>query len=197
MLIQAKPTDSELELVLAVNKNGPVTGLTAVVAVRDANTPDSWLDFADNTFKTSGWTTREAAMTEQTVSAVAQGRYRLEIDPSAIAWPSGARAFSIEYRFSGSEVGITADRLEFGQAVEYVIADQFIYKGTVLVSARIREFPDKATYDAASPDVLPAGGPYTGGLEGAIRVHQMTGDRVANTGLGQFTPNHWRKAQEP
>ena len=59
------------------------TGATALVAVREANTLNSWLDFSDNTFKTLGWTTRQAAMTEVS-AANAPGLYRTPINITAL-----------------------------------------------------------------------------------------------------------------
>ena len=64
-MLKARRTETELPLSLSVTRSdGPVAGATAVVAVRDGNTDDSYLDFADDTFKTAGHTTRQAALAD-------------------------------------------------------------------------------------------------------------------------------------
>lgn len=56
-------TSTKLPLNVLVD-NGR-TGLSGLVAVRDASTAGTrWLDFADLTFKASGWTTRQAILSE-------------------------------------------------------------------------------------------------------------------------------------
>lgn len=58
-------------LSLFVVENGVgVTGLSCTVALRNATTTDSYLDFSDGTFKTSGWTLQFAPLTE-----IGTGRY--------------------------------------------------------------------------------------------------------------------------
>lgn len=76
MQIQADRTDTASPVELQLNKNGGVVGASPVVAVRDGATMNSWLDFADLTFKTGGWTTRQAALTEVS-AANAPGIYVL------------------------------------------------------------------------------------------------------------------------
>ena len=77
--ITAQRDDADVPLQLVVNKNGGVAGLTAVVAIRDARTDDSYLDFDDDTFKTVGWVQRQAPLTD-----LADGRYVRRLDLSAI-----------------------------------------------------------------------------------------------------------------
>ena len=59
--------------------SGGVTGLTMTVKARDGSTTDSYLDFADGTFKTAGWTTQEAAMSD-----LGRGHYHASIDGSTV-----------------------------------------------------------------------------------------------------------------
>jgi len=74
---------TETALSLEVQLSNGRTGATALVAVREADTTNSWLDFADATFKTSGWTTRQAAMTEISAGN-APGLYRVALDVTAL-----------------------------------------------------------------------------------------------------------------
>ncbi|MEE8551514.1 MAG: hypothetical protein V3T08_09715 [Gemmatimonadota bacterium] len=91
-------------LTLAVNGfGGGVTGLSPVVAIRDALTVDSFLDFADLTFKTAGHTTRQAALVE-----VGDGRYFLAGGADPFLWtpkPDVPAYFVAEYEVPGLAVG--------------------------------------------------------------------------------------------
>lgn len=82
-------------MTLTVNSSGGVTGLTATAKIRDATTLDKYLDFFDDTFKTSGWTQQTAAMTE-----IARGHYHLGVDTSV--WLSFSGLFVGEYETTGS-----------------------------------------------------------------------------------------------
>jgi hypothetical protein len=62
---------------LTVNKEGGVTGLSPTVAVRRGTS--YWLDWADSTFKTGGWTTRKQVMTE-----IGGGHYVQSLDFSTV-----------------------------------------------------------------------------------------------------------------
>jgi hypothetical protein len=87
--------------------DGAVTGLTTVVAVRDGRTTDSFLDFDDDTFKTSAWTTKQAAMAE-----VGNGAYALSggLDLSIITNLPAATDFLVaEYEVSGSVAAVSMD----------------------------------------------------------------------------------------
>lgn len=90
-------------LQLAVNGfSGGVTGLSPVVAIRSALTSGSYLDFADLAFKASGWTTRQAAMTE-----VGDGRYFLIGGADPYLWtprPDVPAYFTAEYEAPGLAV---------------------------------------------------------------------------------------------
>ena len=55
---------TDTNVAVEVQVSSGLTGATAVVAIRDGSTLNSWLDFNDSTFKTVGWTTRQAALTE-------------------------------------------------------------------------------------------------------------------------------------
>lgn len=90
-------------LTLVVNGvSGGVTGLSPVVAIRDALTVDSYLDFADLMFKTSGWTTRQAALAE-----VGEGRYAVAGGADPFLWtpqPAVPSYFVVEYTVPSTAV---------------------------------------------------------------------------------------------
>ncbi len=94
-------TDTVVALDAQLN-NGR-TGATVIVAVREADTTDSWLDFNDNTFKTAGWTTRQAAMTEISAANV-PGLYRTAIDITALS-PARVAGDRLVVEFDASAVG--------------------------------------------------------------------------------------------
>ena len=64
-----------LELTIEQEGVGGVTGKSPTVRLRDATTTNSYLDFSDNTFKTFGWTTKNASMLE-----VGRGHYTRSLD---------------------------------------------------------------------------------------------------------------------
>jgi len=102
-LIIAEISDTTASLDLSVDREGVggVTGLTPTVAVRNANTANSYLDFSDSAFKTSGWTTKYQSMTE-----VERGHYRLTLDIDSLTVSAGDN-FIVEYRVN--ESGIISD----------------------------------------------------------------------------------------
>lgn len=59
------------------------TGATVQVGIRKASTTNSWLDFGDNTFKTSAWASRQTAMAEVS-AALAPGLYRYSLDLTSL-----------------------------------------------------------------------------------------------------------------
>lgn len=64
--LQTERTETALPLTLAITQpgSGGLTGQSPTVRIRNGETDDSYLDFADNTFKTAGWTTQDAALDE-------------------------------------------------------------------------------------------------------------------------------------
>ena len=68
-----------LDLTIEQEDVGGVVGKSPTVRVRDATTTNSYLDFSDNTFKTSGWATQNASMSE-----VGRGHYTRSLDLSLI-----------------------------------------------------------------------------------------------------------------
>lgn len=122
--------DGTLPLELLVTSGGVgQTGLSPVVAVRDAGTDGSYLDFADGAFKTSGWTTRQAALTE--ISATnAPGKYVRRLDLTTVTLPSGEH-LAIEYSAPGVGVSHETARLERTSARRGAL--MALYKGAVWI----------------------------------------------------------------
>lgn len=116
MVWERTETAGEL-LVTVADSTGPVTGATVVVAVRDAETVDSWLDFSDGVFKTAGWVTRQQAMVE--VGALAPGVYRLTLDLTAITLPVASDRLSAEYEVTApTGFPVDVDRIELVQNIK-------------------------------------------------------------------------------
>ena len=66
MTLRAHSATGVLPLSLNVSRDGVggETGLACTVSVRVASTVNQFLDFSDATFKTSGWTMKEVALSE-------------------------------------------------------------------------------------------------------------------------------------
>lgn len=64
--LEADYTDTSfpLELVIDLQNFGGVTGVATTVAVRLSPTTNSYLDWSDNLFKTSGWVVKDQPMTD-------------------------------------------------------------------------------------------------------------------------------------
>lgn len=100
----AEITDTAVPLTLTLVQGGVggVTGKAPTVAIRNAVTSNSYLDFADNTFKTVGWTTKFAPLME-----VEAGHYQRSLDVSALLLPGGT-VLSAEYHVDDG-AGIIGD----------------------------------------------------------------------------------------
>lgn len=68
-----------LDLTIEQEAVGGVVGKSPTVRVRDGATLDTYLDFTDNTFKSSGWGVQDAAMSE-----VGRGHYTRSLDLSLV-----------------------------------------------------------------------------------------------------------------
>lgn len=79
--ILAEKADTDLPLDLTIEKEGVggVTGKSPTVALRKGSTTNSYLDWADNTFKIAGWTTKYASMTE-----IERGHYQRALNLSVL-----------------------------------------------------------------------------------------------------------------
>ena len=109
-MIEAERSDSNVPVVLSVSGDtGGIAGLTVVVALRDGATVNSYLDFADNNFKTAGWTTQTVALTD-----LGGGFYARSggLNVGAILnLPSSTNHLVLEFTVSGSAVGAVLDTI--------------------------------------------------------------------------------------
>lgn len=105
--LEVEVTETALPLELTVDKLGVggVTGLSPTVAVRNASTVNSYLDFSDLAFKTSGWTTKYASMSE-----VERGHYQRLLNVSALSLAVGFRLVAEYHADNGS--GVIGDDLD-------------------------------------------------------------------------------------
>lgn len=120
--IRVPRNETEVPLTLHITNQGPVTGATAVVAIRDADTDDSYLDFSDSTFKTAGHTTIQAALTELATSP-GGGVYALSggLDLTALTnLPAATDHLEVEYEVTApaSSVGTAQDQIYIDDRVE-------------------------------------------------------------------------------
>jgi len=118
--IKAARTATAVPLVLQLNTaTGGATGLAPTVRVTDASSAPalpSDLDFSDDTFKTVGWVTRDAAMTE-----LGLGAYKRTLDVSAITnLPAGTDGLEVLYRETTLTAGTVGalDYIELDDQVE-------------------------------------------------------------------------------
>ena len=93
-MLFAQRTDPAYSLILSVTDgpDGAVTGLAPTVRIRDGATVDSYLDFADATFKVSGHTTLEATMAE-----IGNGHYEYDLDIAGITGIAARTSLVAEY----------------------------------------------------------------------------------------------------
>lgn len=103
-------TDTLFPLDIAVDSSGGVTGLAITVALRDPDDSTSYLDFADGTFKTGGWTTQYQSLDEY-----GGGFYGTNLDISAITNFPSAKHAAVEFDVTGSVVGVSQGVLSLSQ----------------------------------------------------------------------------------
>lgn len=104
-----------LELVVDSFGSGGIGGLTPTVAIRNAATTDSYLDWNDFTFKTSGWALKDAPMTE-----IVAGIYQRQLPVAALGLDSG-ETLAAEYTTTGPGVaGVDVDTILLSDEAEQV-----------------------------------------------------------------------------
>ncbi len=155
--VERSDTDVVVETTVS-DSNGGVPGLTLTSALRDARTLDSYLDFADNTFKIAGWTTQRAAMAE-----IGGGRYARSgnLNLSAITnLPALTRKLIVEYDASGAVSGIDNDILILKDHLyDVAIATDILSDATPFAGANV----DAAVSSRAAPaDILSDATPFAG-----------------------------------
>jgi len=125
MFLIVEPGDTGIELQVPVVRNGAgLSGLTVLAQIRNGDGNNSYLDFNDNTFKTSGWTTKQVTLVEVPTSA---GIYRFLWNSSLVtAIVTGFDAI-VEYDVSGAVAFRGTDYVKFrsegGGASAAAIAD--------------------------------------------------------------------------
>jgi hypothetical protein len=133
---QLAQAGSVVPLDLTVDREGigGVTGLTpaqVTVALRDASTLGSYLDWADNIFKLAGWTTKYAGLTE-----VERGHYQRSFDSSLVPSVVSGSVLAAEFRADDGAV-IKGDDLDLVVFVHDLSTDKvaasFAFHPTTLV----------------------------------------------------------------
>jgi hypothetical protein len=97
-----------LSLTVTRSRGGGVTGLTPTVAVRRASAAGAppYLDWADLSFKTAGWTLRVATLAEVS-AALAPGVYQRLLDLSLVAGLVGGEVLVAEFAVAnGSDIDV-------------------------------------------------------------------------------------------
>lgn len=107
-----KRTETAAPLWLSVDNTGGVTGLTVNVQIRDGVSTTSYLDFNDDTFKISGWTQKNLALTE-----VGGGHYTATLDLTAIVNLPSGNHLALEYAITGSVTGVANGVLTMDDAL--------------------------------------------------------------------------------
>lgn len=111
--------DQVVSLTLVVmGEGGGIAGLTATVEIRRGETSNSYLDFADWTFKTSGWTTKSAPLTD-----IGGGIYAgpAIVDLADLTnLPAATRYLAAEYTVGGAFNGVDADIIALDDAAAYL-----------------------------------------------------------------------------
>jgi hypothetical protein len=96
--VERTETQVPLELVVTQSGIGGITGLVPVARIRDGNTPNSYLDFNDFTFKIAGWVAQTISLTE-----VGNGFYTEFLDLTAITnLPDATHYLNAEFIVSGA-----------------------------------------------------------------------------------------------
>jgi hypothetical protein len=73
-----------IEALMLDGSGNPLTGLSNVLLAVRRTSDGYWLDFNDNTFKNTGWTTRQLAMTEVDAANDA-GKYKYDFDTTGFS----------------------------------------------------------------------------------------------------------------
>ncbi len=122
------PDETKIPLFLTITREGlgGVPGKAPVVALRKNGT-DEYLDFADNTFKMAGWTTKEQVLVDLT-----GGHYRYNVSAPAIGVVAG-------------EMLIAEFKVDDGAAVKGAAQDFIMIEDLPvmrkIVTNRLEDFP--------------------------------------------------------
>lgn len=133
LVVDKSSTAVPLDLTIEQEAIGGVTGKSPTVALRDATTITSYLDWADNTFKTFGWTLKDAPMTE-----VGDGHYQRSLSlPPLSPLATAGSVYAAQYHVDdGADVkGVALDIV----IVEEQNTDMSLIRKSI--TNRMEEFP--------------------------------------------------------
>jgi len=103
--------DTEIPLDISVDKDGGIVGLTVEVTIRDGGTTNSFLDFNDMIFKTSGWVSQTVTLT-----GIGGGSYVGAIDITAIQGLT-SRHLVVNYSIAGAVTAVATRTVTVGPDV--------------------------------------------------------------------------------
>jgi|GEM_PF-2514985 len=129
MIIRRDETAAPLWI--AIDNTGGVSGLTVIVQIRDGNTTNSYLDFNDDTFKTSGWTQKSLTLTD-----LGSGYYHNTLDISSITNLPSGNHLSLEYDISGDVTGVSNSTLTLDDTTSLVWDE--VLEGTMTAEEMMR-----------------------------------------------------------
>lgn len=101
----------DVPLVMSVDSSGGVAGLDVTVEIRDTVNSAAYLDFSDNTFKTSGWVQKALTLNDLT-----GGFYSNQLNLNAITNMPSSNHLVAEYSVAGSVTGISTSLLSLTQS---------------------------------------------------------------------------------
>lgn len=132
-MIKARIGDSSVGLLANVIRNRiPQSGETVIVKIGDSDAPNFFLDFNDNTFKSSGWTTKSLIMAEDSFES---GVYKAVWDSSLSVFGE-SRLFAIYEIESGQNKSQDIDDIWIhGDALEST--SQLLLSGQTALSNQV------------------------------------------------------------
>ena len=103
---------------LTLNRDGGLVGLLPTVAVRLNSATDSYLDWDDLTFKTSGWGTKDEQMVE-----IGNGRYTKSLNIAGITGVAAGDVLAAEFAVdNGADiVGVASDTVVLAASSERML----------------------------------------------------------------------------
>jgi len=111
-MLSADRNQTDIPLVLAVNKNGGVTGLVVVAEIYEAISGDQ-LDFSDNLFKAPGVPATPTTPIAELDATNAPGLYRSAsgFDLASTDFAANEEFVVVKYTYSGGKAGTTAETI--------------------------------------------------------------------------------------
>lgn len=139
LIFEKQETEAPLILTIDQEGTGGMTGQAPTVALRDATTLDTYLDFNDLTFKNAGWATKYTPLTE-----VERGHYTLLLNAAIISGISVGTMLAAEYNLDGSGLakGEDHDLMVFVESILEIPTDT----AALIAALPIGLTPDQATW---------------------------------------------------